>query len=67
MFFNTCFEALKPNGRVIVIDWQKKETGTMGPPVEERLEKEEVIQLADMNYREHPIHKWVYFLEFIKD
>jgi ubiquinone/menaquinone biosynthesis C-methylase UbiE len=66
-FLQTCFTALKPYGRVIVIDWQKKETGLMGPPVEERLTKEEVIQLTQRNYREHPIHEWVYFLEFIKN
>ena len=63
----TCFAALKPYGRVMVIDWQKKETGFMGPPVEERLAKEEVLQLTQMKYREHPIHEWVYFLEFTKD
>ena len=66
-FLQTCFTALKPYGRVIVIDWQKKETGLMGPPVEERLTKEEVIQLTQRNYCEHPIHEWVYFLEFIKN
>jgi len=66
-FLKTCFKTLKPNGRVIVIDWEKKETGNMGPPVEERLTKEEVIQLTEMYYREHPIHDWMYFLEFIKD
>lgn len=66
-FLQTCFTALKPYGRVIVIDWQKKETGLMGPAVEERLTKEEVIQLTQRNYREHPIHEWVYFLEFIND
>ncbi len=66
-FLQTCFTALKPFGRVIVIDWQKKETGVMGPPVEERLTKEEVIQLTQRNYREHSIHEWIYFLEFIND
>jgi ubiquinone/menaquinone biosynthesis C-methylase UbiE len=66
-FLQTCFAALKPYGRVMVIDWQKKETGFMGPPVEERLAKEEVLQLTQMKYREHPIHEWVYFLEFTKD
>ncbi len=63
-FLQICFAVLKPHGRIIVIDWQKKETGLMGPPVEERLTKEEVIQLTQVNYREHPIHVWVYFLEF---
>jgi len=66
-FFQTCFAALKSYGRVIVIDWQKKDTGLMGPPVKERLTKEEVIQLVQVKYREHSIHEWVYFLEFLKD
>ena len=65
-FLQTCFEALKPNGRVIVIDWQKKETGAMGPPLYQRLAKEEVLKLTDMSYRQLPIHEWLYFLEFIK-
>jgi len=66
-FLQTCFTALKSYGRIIVIDWQKKKTGTMGPPVDERLAQEEVLKLIDMNYREHPIHEWVYFLEFTKN
>lgn len=66
-FLRTCFAALKPYGRVIVIDWQKKETGLMGPPLEERLTKEEVIQSTQRSYRDHHIHEWVYFLEFMKD
>ena len=66
-FIKSCFSALKQNGRVFIIDWQKKETGLMGPPIEERLGKEEVIQLTQVKYREHPIHEWVYFLEFMKD
>jgi len=65
-FLQSCFAALKPSGRVMIIDWQKKETGLMGPPVEERLAKEEVIQLTPVKYREHAIHEWVYFLEFLK-
>jgi ubiquinone/menaquinone biosynthesis C-methylase UbiE len=65
-FLDICFKALKPNGRVFIIDWAKKETGTMGPPFEDRLAKEEVIKLTDMIYREHFIHKWIYFLEFTK-
>ena len=66
-FLKTCFKTLKPNGRVIVIDWEKKDTGTRGPPIDERLTKEEVVHLTDMNYREHRINNWMYFLEFIKD
>ena len=66
-FLQTCFAALNPYGRVIVIDWQKKETGIMGPPVKIRLAKDEVLQLIKMNYHEHPIHEWMYFLEFTKN
>lgn len=66
-FLKTCFAALKPGGRVIVIDWQKKNTGIMGPPINERLAREKVLQLIEMNYHEHKIHEWVYFLEFIKN
>ncbi|KYK29090.1 hypothetical protein AYK20_00765 [Thermoplasmatales archaeon SG8-52-1] len=65
-FLYNCFETLKPNGRVIVIDWQKRKTGTMGPPVEDRLAREEVIKLTDTNYREHFINDWIYYLEFKK-
>jgi ubiquinone/menaquinone biosynthesis C-methylase UbiE len=66
-FLQTCFKALNPNGRLIIIDWQKKETETMGPPIHERLSKEEVLQLIKMNYHEHIIHEWMYFLEFMKN
>ena len=44
---NSCFKSLKTNGRVIVIDWHKKDTGIMGPPFEDRLAKEDVIKLAN--------------------
>ena len=64
-FLQTCFAALKPYGRVMVIDWQKTKTGPMGPPLEDRLAKEEVIQLTPVKYREHSINESVYFLEFI--
>jgi ubiquinone/menaquinone biosynthesis C-methylase UbiE len=66
-FLQTCFAALKPYGRVIVIDWQKNKTGSMGPPPEDRLAKEEVIQFTPVKYTEHSINEWVYFLEFRTD
>jgi len=66
-FLQTCCAALQSYGRVIVIDWQKMETGTMGPPVKERLAKEEVLQFITMKHREHFIHEWVYFLELMKN
>lgn len=66
-FLKTCCAALRPSGRVVVIDWQKIDTGSLGPPVEERLAKEEVLRLTQMRYREHTLHEWVYFLEFFSD
>jgi len=66
-FLQTCFTTLKPHGRVMVIDWQKKQTGTMGPPLEERLAKEDVLQFTHRKHQEHPIHEWIYFLEFTTD
>lgn len=66
-FLRTCFAAVHPHGRVIVIDWQKQQTGDMGPPVEERLAKEDVLRLAQKKSLEHPLHEWVYFLEFFSE
>ena len=64
-FLQTCFATLKPSGRVFVIEWQKMQTGSMGPPIEERLAKEDILGITTVKYREHPLHEWVYFLEFI--
>jgi ubiquinone/menaquinone biosynthesis C-methylase UbiE len=66
-FLRTCRASLNPSGRVVVIDWQKMDTGSLGPPVEERLAKEEVLQYTQMRYREHVLHKLIYFLEFFSD
>jgi ubiquinone/menaquinone biosynthesis C-methylase UbiE len=62
-FMRRCFAHLLPHGRVVVIDWQKKET-EMGPPADHRLSKEEVIALAKRKPVEHTIHDFLYFLEF---
>jgi|WetSurMetagenome_2_1015567.scaffolds.fasta_scaffold41795_4 ubiquinone/menaquinone biosynthesis C-methylase UbiE len=62
-FLNQCFTHLLMHGRVIVIDWQKKVT-EMGPPVDHRISKEEVIALANRKPTEHKIHRFMYFLEF---
>jgi ubiquinone/menaquinone biosynthesis C-methylase UbiE len=62
-FLKECFAHLLPNGRVIVIDWQKKEMD-MGPPADHRLSREEVITLAKRKPTEHKIHSFLYFLEF---
>ena len=66
-FLLNCFEVLNPSGRVVVIDWQKMNTGSMGPPVEHRLDKESVLRMTKSKFIDHPIHKWLYFLEFMKD
>ena len=62
-FLKQCFAHLLPHGRVIIIDWQKKETD-MGPPVDHRTSREEVIVLAKRKPIEHKIHRFLYFLEF---
>jgi ubiquinone/menaquinone biosynthesis C-methylase UbiE len=66
-FIGFCRAVLKPCGRIFVIDWQRKETGFMGPPIEHRIAKEDVLGMASgMNYVDHLIHEWLYFLEFRK-
>ena len=62
-FLKQCFAHLLPHGRVIVIDWQKKETD-MGPPVDHRISLEEVITFAERKTIQHKIHSFLYFLEF---
>lgn len=63
-FLSGCFEHLKENGKVVVIDWQKKEAD-MGPPVNHRISKEEVIDMAKKRYAEKDINENFYFIEFI--
>ena len=64
-FLRSCVASLKPHGRIMILDWQKHQIAGMGPPVEDRLAKEEVLQLAQMRYHEHPLHELVYFLELL--
>ncbi len=64
-FIERCFDALNPQGRIIIIDWQKKET-TMGPPISHRISKDEVIAMAHSKCIEHNIDDTFYFLEFRK-
>ncbi|RMF05619.1 methyltransferase domain-containing protein, partial [Candidatus Woesearchaeota archaeon] len=64
-FFTEAFEALRNGGKLVIIDWQKKETPT-GPPVEHRISKEEAILLAGTKPVEHEINDMFYFLEFPK-
>lgn len=64
-FLNNCFKSLNPGGRVIIIDWQKKETEG-GPPINHRISKDEVIQMTNIISIEHSIHPFFYFLDFRK-
>ena len=42
--YNEVKRILKPNGRVVVIDWEKKETD-FGPPIAIRLSKEDYLRI----------------------
>lgn len=44
-FLQEAHRILKPDGRVAVVDWEKKRT-EMGPPIDHRISLEEVIELA---------------------
>jgi len=61
-FLIECFNSLNPNGRIIIIDWQKKET-KFGPPVSHRISIEEVKAFTNKEFIEHEIDKSSYFLE----
>ncbi|HQT45251.1 MAG TPA: class I SAM-dependent methyltransferase [Candidatus Micrarchaeota archaeon] len=62
-FVSKCMASLKPGGRLVVIDWAKEKTD-MGPPIEHRIGKEEVISMAGKAPLEHRIDGNLYFLEF---
>lgn len=64
-FLKSCLDNLKKGGKIIIIDWQKKQTD-MGPPIEHRLSKEEVLQLLNLKYIENEIHDNFYYLIFEK-
>lgn len=64
-FLNKCLDALNPEGRVVIIDWQKKET-QMGPPAAHRISKDEVVSMLGKDFIEHDIDGSLYFLEFRK-
>lgn len=61
-FLVECIASLNPNGRIIIIDWQKKET-KMGPPVLHRISKEEIIAILNNKFIDHEINESLYFLE----
>jgi len=48
-FFGEVKRILKPGGRLIDIDWQKMETGAMGPPLEWRLSEDDSRKLLREN------------------
>ena len=58
---------LKPGGQVIIIDFHKKET-PVGPPMEMRVSREEVMKESQQNafrlVKEHTFLPYQYFLIF---
>lgn len=66
-YFRKITPALKPGGRVIVIDFKKKAL-PVGPPPEDKLAREEVIaEFRAAGYRlrrDHDFLPYQYFLEF---
>ncbi|MFH1470816.1 MAG: methyltransferase domain-containing protein [Candidatus Micrarchaeota archaeon] len=62
-FLEDSFSNLKPNGRVVIIDAQKKAMDT-GPPLELRIALEELLSMTNKKRKQHPIHDSMYFVEF---
>jgi ubiquinone/menaquinone biosynthesis C-methylase UbiE len=62
-FLESCFTHLNPEGRIFIIDWQKKET-PHGPPIGHRIAKTELLSMSKHPHQEHPIHEYFYFIEF---
>lgn len=62
-FLGSAFDHLKKNGRIFIIDWQKKETAE-GPPLQERIPKHDLLSMTSRPHREHLIHDDFYFIEF---
>ncbi|OFW09937.1 MAG: hypothetical protein A3H96_02725 [Acidobacteria bacterium RIFCSPLOWO2_02_FULL_67_36] len=60
-------KALKPGGQVIILDFQKKET-PVGPPMEMRISRDEVVHEFEQNgfrlVKEHTFLPYQYFLVF---
>lgn len=63
--------ALKPRGRLVIIDWRAKKSGPPGPPRNERLSQEEVIKMAEgagfKLIQQYDMLPSQYFLEFAKN
>ena len=62
-FIKNCFTLLNDNGRLIIIDWAKKET-IHSPPLNHKISKEEAIRMTKRKAIEHEINNDFYFLEF---
>ncbi len=62
---------LKPNGRLVIIDWRSTHDGPPGPPKAERFPEEDVLKMAEQAGfkmdRRFNILPAQYFLEFVKD
>jgi arsenite methyltransferase len=60
---------LKPGGEVVMIDFHKKKEITVGPPLEMRIAREDVIKQMDKNgfrlAKEHTFLPYQYFLVFM--
>ncbi len=62
-FLRKCLASLGPEGRLAVIDWQKKPT-KMGPLLSHRISRAGVISMAGRDARSHRINSSLYFLVF---
>lgn len=66
-YYEKLASALKPGGRIVIIDFYKSEL-PVGPPPSMKLTKEEVMaELAEAGFRvdkEHSFLRYQYFLEF---
>ncbi len=62
-FLSDSFDTLKPGGRLVIVDWEKRQT-SMGPPVQERLSKEEILRMAARPAEQHSFGGQQYLLIF---
>jgi predicted metal-dependent enzyme (double-stranded beta helix superfamily) len=67
-YFRRLAPALKPDGRVVVVDFEKRRDVTEGPPFDEKLARETVeAELGAAGFRVHRAHDLLpiqYFVEF---
>jgi predicted methyltransferase len=66
-YLTTLKKALRPGGQIVIIDFQKKKT-PVGPPMEMRLPRDEVVRELEQNgfrlLKEHAFLPYQYFLVF---